>query len=222
MQEYFDLLFGLGEAKRAGLYNAYRAQDLDFSGMPVAYEKYRQHDMKHNANLRVGAILRLNNDSGLERWEINDWEMSSIAICIGGGRCAHLVGETLTVERIAKVMHDGFSPKYVAMPDGSFHSDTLQYKARNIHINKQQGIPYLTLDRIATEVIRQTPYLAEKNYSAVKDVIFWLNKEMFTMVKMNRREYALILKNESWALAYPTYWNVPERQAQMQGVGNAR
>lgn len=84
VQTTFDLMFGAGAAGRVGLY-ADSAKSLDFTGRPVADEKFDSQK-----SYDKGTIIRFNGPEG----------MTHVGIVLDGHRIAHLVGHKLYIEEM--------------------------------------------------------------------------------------------------------------------------
>lgn len=198
VQEVFDLIFGIGKAKAAGLYSGKFASELNFSQYPMRVEGYRANDPKHNEQLPPGAVLRL--DGG-----------SSIAISAGRGVCMHLVYDRLIVERISGIMTDDYMPYQVIFPDSTFIPQNLELSEPSHIFRKGSGYP-LTLERIAAKIREKTPALWEQNIASIEETIYQLNMDRFELKQTRRNSHelaALVIGGES-RMRFPKDWNVPD------------
>ncbi len=185
-QEVFDVVYGLGEAKRVGLYSDRFAEGLNFADAPASIERYASS--KHDG-LPKGGVIRLSKGGG---------PLSSIGISLGDGKMAHLIGDTVYIEKIRPVLNEGWEPTEVITPDDSF-------KERNAKpvVYRKRFAKGSTLEQISPQI--DSGLRLGENLAAIEEILFQLNRDKFKVGSLGRRGYTALLAKTT-TLRVPEYW----------------
>ncbi len=185
-QEMFDLMYGLGEAKRLGLYDAKYATELNFANSPHA----KVIDYVPGMEMKKGYVIRF--------WR-EDAGVRTIGICIADGRSAHIIGHGVHVEDVKPVMDENWNPKQIIIPDATFKEKPIKLAEYGKSFGRGA-----TLEEISPVIKKQLRFLKDKNLAAIEEILYQLNKDRFEVKSNSRNTYAA-LKTSS-TLSIPDYW----------------
>ena len=192
VQETFDLMYGVGEAKKVGLYSSKYAQDLKINNTHAKVEKYVPS--KHN-NLPKGAIIRLSYFRG-------ENIMSSIGISLGNGKMAHIIGSELYIEKIQENLNQGWHPNEVILPNSSFKESYASIKPYNPPSNLKDK----SLEQVTAKIGGRL-YKQQTNVAAMQEIVYQYNKDKFEPAEFgsnnNQRDS---LKYKGGTLNVPSNW----------------
>ena len=189
VQETFDLIYGLGESKRVGLYEAKFARDLNFHR--VSESAVENFDPDKHKDLKKGTIIRFSSS------------MSHIGVCIRDGVVAHVVHDKLFVESLDDLesgrLPSSWSPYQVVHPNDSFSPAELL--TVEVPLILQAGS---TLENVGYKLARELPSLRmpEANEAAVNEIIYQLNRPLF---KLSNNQKHVVLK-ETARIVVPVEW----------------